>query len=60
MKNHADIVENSFSVCGITTNGPGKVRNDEFLKKIINSVKGKLAGEEEELLEGEDPFSCVW
>ena len=41
-------------------NEPGKVRNDEFLKKIMNSVKDKLAGEEEELLEYEDPFSCVY
>ena len=40
-------------------NDPGKVRNDEFLKKIMNSVKDKLAGEEEELIEEEDPFSCV-
>ena len=39
---------------------PGKARNDEFLKKIMNSVKDKLAGEEEELLEDEDPFSCVY
>ena len=39
---------------------PGKERNDEFLKKIMNSVKDKLAGEEEELLEDEHPFSCVY
>ena len=26
----------------------------------MNSVKDKLAGEEEELLEYEDPFSCVY
>ena len=32
-------------------NDPGKVKNDEFLKKIMNSVKDKVAGEEEELLE---------
>ena len=37
----------------------GKVRNDEFLKKIMNSAKDKLADEEEECLEDEDPFSCV-
>ena len=53
------MIENSFRVCGITTNDPDKVRNDEFLKKIMKSVKGKLADEEEELLEDEDPFSCV-
>ena len=27
-------------------NHPGKVRNDEFLKNITNSVKDKLADEE--------------
>ena len=59
MKNHPDVIENSFRVCGITTNDPDKVRNDEFLKTIRNSVKDKLADEEEELLEDEDPFSCV-
>ena len=53
------MIENPFRVCGITTNDPGNVRNDEFLKKIMNSVKDKLADEEEELLEDEDPFSCV-
>ena len=41
-------------------NDLGKVRNHEFLKKIMNSVKEKLAGEEEELLEDEDPFLCVY
>ena len=59
MKNHSDTIENSFRVCGIATNDPSKVRNDEFLKKIMNSVKEKLTDEEEELLEDEDPFSCV-
>ena len=28
LKNHPDMIENSFRVCGITTNDPGKVRND--------------------------------
>ena len=59
LTNSDRIVENFFRVCGITTNDPGKVRNDEFLKKIMNSVKDKLADEEEELLEDGDPFSCV-
>ena len=59
MKNHPDVIENSFRVCGITTNDPDKVRNDEFLKKIMKSVKDKLADEEKELLEDEDPFSCL-
>ena len=59
LQNQPDMIENSFRVSGITTNDPGKARNDEFLKKIMNSVKDKLAGEEEEDLEDEDPFSCV-
>ena len=59
MINHPDVIENSFRVCGITTNDPDKVRNDEFLKKIMKSVKDKLADEEKELLEDEDPFSCL-
>ena len=46
LKNHPDVTENTFRVCGITTNDPGKVRNDEFLKKTMNSVKDKLADEE--------------
>ena len=50
------MIENSFRVCG--TNDPDKVRNDEFLKKIMISVKDKFA-DEEELLEDEDLFSCV-
>ena len=58
-KNYPDFIENSFRVCGITTNDPGKVRNDEFFKKIMNSVKGKLADEGEELLEDGDTFSYV-
>ena len=53
------MIENSFRVCRITTNDPGKARNDEFLKKIMNSVKDKLADEEEEHIEDEDPFSCL-
>ena len=48
-------IHRSFRVCGITTNDLGKARNDEFLKKIMNPVKGKLA-DEEEPLEDEDPF----
>ena len=53
------MIENSFNVCGITTNDPDKVRNDEFIKKTMNSVKDKLADEEEKVLEDQDPFSCV-
>ena len=59
LKNYPNLIENLFPVCGITTNNPGKVRNNELLKKTMNSVKDKLVDEEEELLEDEDPFSCV-
>ena len=48
LKNHPDMIENSFPVCGITTNNPGKVRNDELHKEIMNSLKDKLADEEED------------
>ena len=53
------MIKNSFCVCGITTTDPNKIRNDEFLKQIMNSVKEKLSHDEEELLEDEDPFSYV-
>ena len=39
---------------------PAKLRNDPFLKKVMNSVKDKFAGVEEELLEDQDPFWCVF
>ena len=52
------MIENSFRVCGTTKNNPGKVRTGEFLKKIMNPVKDRLA-DEVELLEEEDTFSCV-
>ena len=53
-------IHRSFRVCGITTNDPCKVRNDEFLKKIMNSVKDKLVDIEEELPEDQDPFvMCI-
>ena len=52
------MIENSFRVCGTTKNNPGKIRNDEFLKKIMNPVKDRSA-DEVELLENEDPSSCV-
>ena len=44
-------------VCGITANDPDKVRNNKFLKKIMNYVKDKFV--DEELLQDEDPFSFV-
>ena len=57
MNNHPSITENLFRICRITTNDPVKVRNDELLKNIINYVKDKLV--HEELLDDEDPLSCV-
>ena len=53
LRNYPVIIENSFRVCGITTNDPRQV-NDKFLKKVINSVKYKLV--DEELLEDEDDY----
>ena len=41
-------------------NDQDEVRHDEFIKKIMNSVKDKLAGKEEEFLQEEDPFSCIY
>ena len=43
----------------LLTSDQGKVRNDEFLKKTMNSVKNKFADEEEEFLEDDDTFSGV-
>ena len=60
LKNHPDAIEDSFHVCGIIKNDPRKVRNDEFFKKIMNSVKNKLTDEEEELLEDEEYFSMLY
>ena len=57
MNNHPNIIENLFHICGITTNDPVKVRKDELLKNIVNYVKDKLV--HEELLDDEDPLSCV-
>ena len=36
------MTENSFRVCGITTNDPSKAKNDEFLKKVMNSLKRQI------------------
>ena len=50
--------EKYFSVCGITTHNPQKVRNDKFLRSIMQNVNEKVHEEEEGLLEEceEDPF----
>ena len=55
---HPEMKEKSFSVCGITTHNPQKVRNDKFLRSIMQNVNEKVHEEEEGLLEEceEDPF----
>ena len=52
------MIENSFSVCEIITQNPQKVRNDEFLRSIMQNVNEKIHEEEERLLDecNEDPF----
>ena len=35
MQSHPEMTAKSFSVCGITTHNPQKVRNDEFLRSIM-------------------------
>ena len=52
------MIEKSFSVCGITTQNPQKVRIDEFLRSIMQNVNEKTHEEEKGLLEEckEDPF----
>ena len=45
------MIEKSFSVCGITTNNPQKVRNDEFLRSMMQNVNEKIYEEEKGLLE---------
>ena len=57
-KSHPEMMEKSFSVCGITTHDPQKVRNDEFLRSIMQNVNEKIHEEEEGLLGecDEDPL----
>ena len=53
------MIEKSFSVSGITTHNPQKVRNDQFLRSIMQNVNEKINEEDEGVLEecDEDP-SC--
>ena len=55
---HPKMIEEPFSVCGITTHNPQKVRSDEFLRSIMQNVNEKIHEEQEGLLEecDEDPF----
>ena len=58
LQNSSEIIEKTFSVCGITTHNPQKVRNDEFLRSIMQNVNEKIHQEEEGLLKecNEGPF----
>ena len=58
LQSHPEMIEKSFSVCGITTHNPQKVRNDEFLRSIMQNVNEKIHEEEKGLLQecDEDPF----
>ena len=58
LQSHPEMIEKFFSVCVITTNNPQKVRNDEFLRSIMQNVNEKIHEEEKGLLEGcgEDLF----
>ena len=55
---HPEMIEKSFSVCGIATHNPQKKRNDEFLRSTMQNVNEKIHEGEEGLLEerDEDPF----
>ena len=57
LQSYPEMIERSSSVCGITTHNPQKVRNDEFLRSIMQNVNEKFH-EEEGLLEecDKDPF----
>ena len=59
LKKHPKMIKGSFSVCGITTTDQNKIRNDEFLKQIMQSVNEKLLNNEEQILDDEDPFLFV-
>ena len=59
LKKHPNMIKDSFSVCGITTTDQNKIRNDEFLKQIMQSVNEKLLNNEEQILDDEDPFLFV-
>ena len=41
LQSHLEMIEKSFSVCGITTHNPQNVRNDQFLRSIMQNVSEK-------------------
>ena len=54
---HPEMIKKSFSVCGITTHNPQNVRNEGFLRRIMQNVNEKIHEEEEGLLEKSDKDS---
>ena len=42
LQSHPETTEKSFSVCGITTHNLQKVRNDKFLRSIMQNVNEKI------------------
>ena len=50
LQSHPELIEKCFSVCGITTHNPQKVRDQEFLTSVMQNVTDKIH-EEEVLLE---------
>ena len=57
LQSHLEMIEKLFSVCGITTHNPQKLRNDEFLRRIMQHVNEKIHEEEGVLEEYDvDPF----
>ena len=51
LQSHPEMIEKSFSVYGIRTHNLQKVRNDEFLRSIMQNVNEQIHEEEEGLLE---------
>ena len=50
LQSHPEMIEKSFSVCGITIHNPQKVRNDECLRSIMQNVNEQFHEEGEDYL----------
>ena len=50
LESHPEMMEKSFSVCEIRTHNLQKVRNNEFLRSIMQNVNENIHEEEERLL----------
>ena len=48
LQSYPEMIEKSFFVYRITTHNPQKVRNDKFLRSIMQNVNEKIREEEEE------------